>query len=238
VSRPRTVRYGDDAPDQVADLWLPDGTPRGVVVSLHGGYFRAVYARDLHDPLAAELARRGYAVWNVEYRRTGAGGGFDPTTADVLTAVDALAGLDGLPPGPAVAIGHSAGGYLACFLAAHPRIGRVVSMGGIAHPRDAVRAGWDNGAVAAWMGAGPDDDPERYAAADLAARAPTATPHVLLHGTEDEDVPATESRRLAEELAAAGDPVQLVELPGEGHFGFLDPAHPAALAALDAVAGE
>ncbi|HEX2550608.1 MAG TPA: hypothetical protein VHK64_03360, partial [Nocardioidaceae bacterium] len=88
ASTPATVAYGEH-PDQVADLWLPpesalpdDGVPP-LVVSIHGGYFMAPYRRDLHAPIVHELVRRGFAVWNVEYRRTGTGGGLRETTADV-----------------------------------------------------------------------------------------------------------------------------------------------------------
>ena len=108
---PATLAYGDH-PDQVADLWLPpedalpdDGVPP-LVVSIHGGYFMAPYRRDLHAPIVHELVLRGFAVWNVEYRRTGTGGGLQETTEDVWAAVDAL------PPtaGQVAVFGHSAGG--------------------------------------------------------------------------------------------------------------------------------
>jgi acetyl esterase/lipase len=36
------------------------------------------------QPLAADLASRGYAVWNLEYRRSFAGGGWPATFADVV----------------------------------------------------------------------------------------------------------------------------------------------------------
>ena len=91
ASVPATVPYGEH-PDQVADLWLPpeealpdDGVPP-LVVSIHGGYFMAPYRRDLHAPIVRELVLRGYAVWNVEYRRTGTGGGLQVTIAGVIEA--------------------------------------------------------------------------------------------------------------------------------------------------------
>ncbi|WCH92649.1 alpha/beta hydrolase [Streptomyces moderatus] len=76
--------YGDH-PDQVIDFYAPRGeTAPGVlvplVVLLHGGAWRAPYDRRHVTPLADFLARRGFAVANVEYRRgaeegsAGAGG--------------------------------------------------------------------------------------------------------------------------------------------------------------------
>lgn len=233
VGPARTVRYGAAA-EQAADLWLPaEPVPGVAVLSLHGGYFRPEYERDLHDPLSRWLSGRGLPVCNAEYRRGGSGG-FAETEADVLAAADLALELAGVG-GRVAAIGHSAGGYLAGLVARHPAVGLVVSMGGVADLREVATHGWDSGAITAWLGARPDADPELYARTDLRRWMPTGAEHVLVHGTDDTTVPVTQSRDLAAALAAAGDPVELVELPGEGHFGFLDPEHPAARAALDRV---
>ena len=222
TGRPTTTAYGEH-PDQVADLWLPDGVDDPpVVVSLHGGYFRAAYRRDLHDPIACELAARGFAVWNVEYRRTGTGGGLRETTDDVWAALDAAPGS-----GPVAVFGHSAGGFLAEWLAAHPRVDLAVPLAGVLDPAGVVRAGWDRGGVAEWLGAWPDEDPSLYAAADVSRRLPTGAAHVLIHGTADATVGVEQSRAFAAAATAAGDPTALVELDGEGHFAFLDPREPA-----------
>ena len=86
--------------------------PRAVVVVLHGGFWRARYGADLMDELCDDLAARGYAAWNVEYRRVGAGGGW-PATFDDVEAATRRAN-DGLP---LVTLGHSAGGHLAVWAA-------------------------------------------------------------------------------------------------------------------------
>ena len=68
---PRTYRYGSD-PSQVADLHLPEGGgPWPVAVVIHGGFWRARYDRTLMDAVCADLAVRGWAAWNLEYRRIG-----------------------------------------------------------------------------------------------------------------------------------------------------------------------
>lgn len=221
---PATIAYGDH-PEQVADLWLPEGVPDPpVVVSLHGGYFRTAFRRDLHDPLARELVRRGFAVWNVEYRRAGTGGGLVETTGDVWAAVDALPEVCA---GPVAVVGHSAGGYLAEWLASHPQVDLAVPLAGVLDPAGVVRAGWDRGGVSDWLGAAPDEDPAVYTAADLRRRLPTGATHVLVHGTADATVGVEQSRAFATAAREAGDRVELVELEGEGHFAFLDPREPA-----------
>ena len=91
--QPMTERltYGDDR-SQWADLRRPEGTSRGVVVIIHGGFWKAEYDASLGEPLAADLTARGWTTLNVEYRRVGNGGGFPHTFDDVHAAIEALAG--------------------------------------------------------------------------------------------------------------------------------------------------
>ncbi|MGC3004582.1 alpha/beta hydrolase, partial [Streptomyces sp. G35A] len=71
-----TAAYGDH-PDQLIDFYAPRGTggpggPAPVVAVLHGGAWRTPHDRRHVSPFAGFLARRGFAVASVEYRR-GAG---------------------------------------------------------------------------------------------------------------------------------------------------------------------
>ncbi|GAA2730543.1 alpha/beta hydrolase [Streptomyces nogalater] len=139
-----TAAYGDH-PDQVIDFYAP--RPGGeatdpealapLVVVLHGGAWRARYDRRHVTPFADYLARRGFVVANVEYRRGGeeAGGGvagegsvppagrWPDTFDDVAAALDALPALvrEVFVRADArrmVLTGHSAGGHLALWAAA------------------------------------------------------------------------------------------------------------------------
>ena len=74
-------------------------------------------------PLARDLAGRGIAAWNIEYRRVGQeGGGWPGTLEDAAAAADAVVGLEGVDATRVVTVGHSAGGHLALWLAARHRI--------------------------------------------------------------------------------------------------------------------
>ena len=120
----RQIAYGDH-PDQVGNLHLPsgDGGPWPTVVLVHGGFWRWGWDRTLMTPLARDLAARGFAVWNIEYRRVGQeGGGWPGTLEDAAAAADAVADLDGVDATCVVTVGHSAGGQLALWLAARHRI--------------------------------------------------------------------------------------------------------------------
>src|SRR5690242_13971338 len=79
------VRYGA-APSQVAELFLPKAAgPHAVVVLLHGGCFLKEFEGLAQtSAIAADLAGRGYAVWNVDYRKLGEpGAGYPGTFQDV-----------------------------------------------------------------------------------------------------------------------------------------------------------
>ena len=54
---------------------------------IHGGFWKAAYGLELGRPLAADLVARGWAAWNLEYRRVGDGGGM-PATFDDVAAGD------------------------------------------------------------------------------------------------------------------------------------------------------
>jgi acetyl esterase/lipase len=241
-----THRYGD-APSQHGALHLPDGAgPHPVVVLVHGGFWWARYDRTLMTPLALDVVRRGWAAWNIEYRRVGEpGGGWPGTFEDAAAAVDHLATLVADEAAPldidrVVAMGHSAGGHLALWLAA--RVGLptgapgadpvialrgAVSLAGVADLRAGCEAGLGGGACADLLGGSPTDVPDRYAVASPAARLPLGVAQVIVHGDADQLVPVDLGRRYAEAARAAGDQVEWLELPGVGHFEVIDPGHPA-----------
>jgi acetyl esterase/lipase len=228
-------RYGDHF-HQFADLLLPpdaDG-PLPVAVLLHPGFWREQYTLDIADALARDLASRGWAAWNVEYRRVGeaSGGGYPATLQDVAAAIDFLQTLDApLDLARVVTVGQSAGGHLALWAAtreapAVPLAG-AVSQAGTTDLRAADRDGLGDGATSDFMGGHADERPDAYADASPIERLPLGVAQLLVHGEADDVVPPSQSSAYAEAARAAGDDVELVLRPGEDHFVHTDPSNAA-----------
>jgi acetyl esterase/lipase len=224
----RTVRYGPES-DQVIDIRLPSGPVTGPpVVFVHGGFWRARYDRAHAGPLAADLAGRGHPVAVIEYRRVGQpGGGWPGTLDDVRAAVVALPDLAGPRFAAPVLAGHSAGGHLALWVARQVPARGVLALAPVADLALGHGLNLGAGAVAALLGGGPADVPDRYAAADPARLLPLGVPCVIVHGQEDRQVPVTVSRSYVARARAAGDRIHLVEVPDMDHFAVIDPGSPA-----------
>lgn len=221
--------YGEDR-DQHADLRLPAGRgPFPVAVLVHGGYWRSRWDADLMHPSAIDLTARGFATWNVEYRRPDRHG-WDATTADVAAALDALGDLDApLDLDRVVTLGHSAGGQLVTRLAAdRAGSGRIrpaltVSLAGCLDLASIHARGLSEHAVAAALGGAPGELPEVYAASSPIQRLPLGLPVAVVCGVGDDPDLLDASRRFAAAADAAGDDVTVVEAPGN-HFSVIDPA--------------
>ena len=225
--------YGED-PSQYGELFLPRAEPRGVVVVIHGGFWRSEYAADdLGTPLAEALAEEGWAAWNLEYRRVGgglgSGGGAPQTFDDVAAGIDRLAELDlDLDLSTVVTLGHSAGGHLATWAAARGAHGwdervpvtHVISQAGVLDLRAADAEGLGGDAVRGLLGHAPTADDARF---DPAQQLPLDVPVWCVHAQGDANVPFSQSVEYVERATAAGAQAELVEVEGD-HFTVIDPA--------------
>ncbi|WP_432563463.1 alpha/beta hydrolase family protein [Kineococcus sp. SYSU DK003] len=234
--------YGDH-PDQYAFLHLPTGEgPFPVAVLVHGGYWRSRWENDLSHATAVDLTARGFAVWNVEYRRPDRHD-WTATTADVEAAFEALGRVDApLDLDRVVTLGHSAGGQLVVRLAADRvsaslRPALTVSLAGCLDLHSVHARGLSEHAVAAALGGTPEELPEVYAASSPLSRLPIGLPVAVVCCRGDDPDLLDASRRFADAARAAGDDVAVLEDEGH-HFSVIDPASgvwPRIVALLDGV---
>ncbi len=224
---PERITYGDD-PSQWVDVHTPDGESRGLVVVIHGGFWKAEYGAEYGAPLAEDLVGRGWTAANVEYRRVGNGGGFPETLDDIHAAIGAVAGQAGPgADGPVVTLGHSAGGHLATWAAARGRFDRwaggpalthVVSQAGVLDLEAAVADGLGTDATVAFLG---EASRTAYDQADPLAQVPLDVPMWAVHASDDDIVPFSQATTYVDAATAAGAEATLVEVTG-GHFGLID----------------
>jgi acetyl esterase/lipase len=251
VSDARRLAYGPD-PSQFGELSVPDGAgPWPVVVVVHGGFWRARYDLTLGRPLADDLVRRGFAAWNIEYRRVGNGGGWPETALDVAAAVDLLASF-GTPSAPdgtdrqaqgtdtvsldltrVIGLGHSAGGHLAAWLAGRARLPPpfgppavaltgVVAQAGVLDLESAGVAHLGDGAVDDFAG-GRMTTADDWRSASPARLLPLGVPIRCVHGDRDDTVPIQQSERFVMAARLLGDDAKLITVRGGDHYGVITP---------------
>jgi acetyl esterase/lipase len=231
--------YGD-GPLQFGELRLPAGPgPYPVAVVIHGGCWYSEYDLGHVANFAEALTELGVATWVIEYRRVGdAGGGWPGTFEDVARAADFLrtqARTHSLDLNRVIAVGHSAGGQLALWLAARGaessaderravgplRLRGVVALAGITDMRKfGPRCG---GAAAKVLGGSPEEVPDRYERTSPIELLPVRVPVRLIHGADDRVVPVEFGREYEAAARKKGGDVKLSVVAGAGHFELIAP---------------
>ena len=230
---PQVVPYGEHA-EQFAVVREPrQGRPPYPAAALiHGGFWRERWTLDTIEPLAIDLARRGFVTWNLEYRRVGpSGGGWPETQDDIIAALNRLAqesrALVDLTR--IVLIGHSAGAQLALAASARPlafvpRL--IVSLAGVLDLALCAERGLGDmgNAVVDFLGMFPDAPNETYAQASPIELAPIQTRQLVAQGLADSPDLVEINRRYVEKCRAVhAQPVDFLETGGD-HFTLIDPA--------------
>lgn len=238
------VRKGTPDPSENwADLYLPEGThdidSLPLVVYLQGSGWNGGAQGSRH--IAADLASRGLAVLNVEYRGVSEGGGWPKTFTDVADALDHIPAVDEHYPEIAVddatVVGHSAGGQLAAWAGsrerltddeagANPRFSptRVVSLAGPLDLIWAAKNGDDN--IVEAMEATPGQLPKAYDSIDPIRNINPGVAVVAVHGTDDSLVPHENSEHYVDAVKEAGGSTELILFHGEDHVSFIKSSSP------------
>jgi acetyl esterase/lipase len=229
--------YGRAA-EQFGELRLPrTAGPHPVVIFIHGGCWLNQYSLDHVSSISRALANEGYAVWTPEYRRIGdVGGGWPGTFEDISLGVKLLQDLTpefGLRLDRVVAMGHSAGGHLALWLAARRNLGGisryasheamplhgVISLAGIADLLAYEELGNEcASSLPGLLGGTSSEQPARWAEVDPIRLLPFGMPAHFIHGEIDSIVPLAQSEAMA---LKSGGALHVVK--GGGHFDLVSP---------------
>jgi len=237
------LSYGED-PLQFGELRLPEGEgPFPVVIVIHGGCWLAEYDLGYMSAFADALTSAGVATWSIEYRRVGdEGGGWPGTFQDVADAADFLLEIalkHNLDLDQTAAVGHSAGGHLALWLAGRKwldaddplrgegplALNGVVALAGI--PDLAAYAAPDGcgSAVSGLLGGEPGEVVDRVQRASPIAMVPLGVTQALVIGEHDPIVPKTQADSFVDAARQMGDSVAVTTILGAGHFELVDPSH-------------
>jgi acetyl esterase/lipase len=242
------IAYGAE-PLQFGELRVPEGKgPHPVAVIVHGGCWvnalpgldERATSIDLMRPMAAALAREGIATWNIEYRRLGnAGGGWPGSFRDVAQASDHLRKLaksNALDLNRVVAIGHSAGGSFALWLAGRHKLAKSSDLysadplklkgavnldgpGDLAAAAPMAPAICGAPVITQLMGGSPQEQPQRYKAGSPVEMLPLGVPQAVFAGA----MFASQASPYAGAGRQAGDEVRTTVIEKGGHFTFIDP---------------
>lgn len=225
----KRIAYGDDE-FQFGELRTPSGTgPHPVAIVIHGGYWRAQYDLVHIRHLCQALADEGIAAWSLEYRRLGNPGGGWPGTFDDVRAGAAhllkIAAEHRLDRDRVVAMGHSAGGQLALWLAKQRALALrgVVPLAPVADLRRAWELRLSTNVVNELLGGSPQQVPERYRSTSPIELVPLGVAQRILHGVNDDVVPISISRAYVAAARKAGDDATIQEIGAAGHFELIDP---------------
>jgi len=226
AGRARLDRAYGETPRQRYDLFLPERAPCGLVVFVHGGFWRAL-DKSYWSHLAAGPVERGFAVAMPSYTLAPAAriGGI---VAEIAAAVaHAAAAIEG----PLMLAGHSAGGQLVSRMIAAPspladavrgRIRTVLSISGVHDLRPMLSTA---------MNADLRIDAAEARAESPALLEPMPGARVICWvGAAERAEFVRQNALLANIWTGLGVPTCAVEEPDRHHFnvidGLADPHHP------------
>jgi dipeptidyl aminopeptidase/acylaminoacyl peptidase len=217
---------------------LPDRSRlRPAIILIHGGSWREG-SRDMEADNARFFAEHGFVAFNIDYRLVGQGGEYPNDVRDVEEAHFYLwraVPQYHIDPSKIVLWGSSSGGHLAMMCAYAPgpfcqrterfyahrvaNVAAVVSISGVsdlaaiyAHANpDRFVSEYLNGKV-------PESDRAAYASASPITFAANGIPTMLVHGTDDHNVPIQQSIGMARALQAHGIRSELLKVEGSGHW--------------------
>ncbi|WP_333832418.1 alpha/beta hydrolase [Rubrimonas sp.] len=205
-------------PRERLDLFSPAGAAKGLLIYIHGGYWRA-FDKSGSSHLAAGPLARGWAVAIPSYPLCPEVRIAD-IAASVARAVEAVAAR---VAGPIVLSGHSAGGHLAARLVCEgaplaapvaDRVALCVGISGVYDLRPLLRTA---------MNADLRLDPAQCAAESPALLAPRDGARLVAWVGEDE-LPEfrRQSALIANVWRGLGAATACVEAPGRHHFDVVD----------------
>lgn len=215
------LTYGEH-PDQYVDLFrTPSATDQGIIVLVHGGYWRTEFTAELMDPLVSFFQNKGMQVANIEYRR-------GPEHAWPIPLNDVFAATTTLKEhttGPFCGIGHSVGGQL--VMLAEKAFDSIVALAPVTDAARVYAEKLGDSAAQEYFQQSPEQIPGTYASASAVHQPGIRASTLIVHGNDDDRVPLRHSLDYAAAQWAADAPVDTLFLATLGHKECIQPEHSA-----------
>ena len=211
-----------------------------VVLMIHGGCWLDNYTLELQTDLSIALAERGFAVWNIEFRRLGNGGEWPTIFREIAAARDYLQTLSASYEQPldlsaVTAMGHSSGGHLALWIAGADRIDPqseifspstiaikgAVGLGPITDLNSPVCAS----SIASLIGSNGLDSEQRadrLKETSPKAMLPLGVATIMISGAADSIAPANITQDYVDHAVEVGDYSEHLIIDGADHFYLID----------------
>lgn len=234
------ARVGDHA--LALDLYLPQGQPKGVIIWVHGGAWRA---GSRANPALEGMTAHGWAIASVDYRLSRVAP-FPAQSHDIKAAIRYLRAHTrelGIPTAPFVISGSSAGGHLAAIVGVTnhsiPHEGTVgdhlnqdssvqaiVDLFGASNLTTILKQSTPHGlgvrqpALDLFIGGQPDDVPTVAQLASPVFHVDAHDPPLYLsHGDQDPQMPINQAHELHGVYKSLGLPVHFEIKHGSAHGG-------------------
>ncbi|RFB81579.1 alpha/beta hydrolase [Methylovirgula sp. 4M-Z18] len=207
-----------EKPRNRLDLFLPQGTPKGLVIFIHGGYWLAL-DKSFWSHLARGPIDSGYAVAMPSYTLCP-----DVRISDIVREIGAsISKAAALVNGPIMLTGHSAGGHLASRMvsattpldsALQRRIRTVVSISGLHDLRPLMKTSMNNTLKI--------DEPEALAESPALLYPVTGTRLIAWVGGSERSEFLRQNALLANVWTGLGAQTMAVVEPDRHHFNVVD----------------
>ncbi|MFN8445600.1 MAG: alpha/beta hydrolase [Caldilineaceae bacterium] len=181
----------------------------------------------------AACQEAGLAVWSIEYRRVGNGGEWPNLLSDVARAYDTLAlAAERFPLDlqRVIVCGHSAGGHLALWLAARPRLPAewrtpqaipvrgVLALAPVVDLAASIAENICTGNAMNLVGGSAQEYADRYQIASPFHQLPIGVRQIILYGAHDDIVPPSHAAAYIAKAYTCGEDLRFHVLPSAGHF--------------------
>ena len=218
------IVYGADS-EQWYEWYEPgEGVlPKGVIVLVHGGFWRQQHTLVQMHPLATFFLEHGWAVANMEYRRGDCGGNWPHIIQDVQAAFESIRQQAQAKQiaGPIVGIGHSVGGQLVLLAAAQQDV--VIALAPVTDVMRTVQEDLGESAAVAFFGEALD---QVALEASPLYQLPQSASVLVIHGVKDQRVPLAHSQDFVQALVAEGVAHAFWEVEDLDHFYIINPDCP------------